>query len=180
MGTLVFQSDVYIISKIQFSLFLMAIQEINQVYSSGLQVRVGQGPGQTRFLAFKKHGGKRATRALAKQVELELEERWGKKVKSMVGRQMCNNKSGIPGLRFEWRYSGSEFDYLYLVGNYRNKKGHNCSLAYSVEKHGFSGVLLLGLAKRALSGAPKLSLEEATSLIWDHYVEISGISPNNT
>ena len=155
----------------------MAIQEIHHTHTYGLQVRVGQGPGQTKFLAYRKYGGIRATHALAKQVERELEALWGKKQKNEVGRHMANNRSGITGLRFEWRQYKSEFAYLYLVGNYRNKRGRPCAFAYSVEKHGFEGVLLLGLEKRQAHGAPVLSYEEAKTLIWDHYLDMAGMKP---
>ena len=162
---------------IPYRFVFMPIQEIIHNTTYGLQVRVGQGPGQTKFLAYKKHGGIQATHALAKQVERLLEEHWGKKQKIKVGRHLATNRSGIPGLRFEWRQYGSEFVYLYLVGNYRNKHGRPCAFAYSVEKHGFEGVLLLGLEKRQAHGAPVLSYEEAKTLIWDHYLDVAGMKP---
>ena len=74
----------------------MAIQEIIGQRLNGVQVRVGQGPGQTRFLAYRKHGGYDATWRLARTIERELEARWGKRLKPGVGRKMRNNVSGIP------------------------------------------------------------------------------------
>jgi hypothetical protein len=151
----------------------VAIQEIMNKRTKGVQVRVGQGPGQTRFLAYRKHGGPVATRRLAKQVEKELEALWGKRIRSEVGRKMRNNVSGIPGLRFEWRQYSDQYLYLYLVGNYQDKNGRSRAFAYSVDKHGFDKVLRRGIEIRQKHGAPTTSFEEARSLIWDHYVTVA-------
>ncbi len=151
----------------------MAIQEILNKRTKGVQVRVGQGPGQTRFLAYRKHGGPVATRRLAKQVEKELEAIWGKRIRSEVGRHTRSNVSGIPGLRFQWRQYSDQYLYLYLVGNYQDKNGQSRAFAYSVDKHGFDEVLRRGIEIRQKHGAPAMSFAEARALIWNHYVEIS-------
>lgn len=152
---------------------LMAIQEIISARMNGLQVRVGQRPGQTKYLAYRKHGGVKATRRKAQQVERDLEARWGKRQRLSVGRKMRNNKSGIPGLRFEWRQYSDQYAYLYLVGNYRDMGGTPRAFAYSVDLHGFDGVLTRGLAIRRKHGAPAMSFDEARAVIWQHYQEVA-------
>ena len=148
----------------------MAIQEIISVHNNGLQVRVGQKPGQTKYLAYRKHGGIAATRQKAEQLERELEARWGKRTKCAVGRKLRNNRSGIPGLRFEWRQYSDQYVYLYLVGAYRDANGRPRAFAYSVDKHGFDGVLKRGLEIRQKHGAPAISFDEAKAAIWEHYL----------
>ena len=151
----------------------MAIQEIVSARLNGVQVRVGQGPGQTKYLAYQKYGGIDATWRLAAKVERELEARYGKRIRPGVGRKMRNNKSGIPGLRFEWRQYSDNYAYLYLVGSYRDLQGRPRAFAYSVDRHGFDEALKRGLAIRKKHGAPPLSFDEAKAAIWDHYCEVS-------
>lgn len=146
----------------------MCIQEIISDRLNGLQVRVGQGPGQTKYLAYKKHGGVEATWGLARKTEKELEAQWGKRARG-VGIFMANNQSGIPGLRFEWREYSDNYAYLYLVGNYTDVTGRSRAFAYSVNKHGFEEVLRRGLEIRQKHGAPALALKDAKKMIWAHY-----------
>lgn len=53
----------------------MSIQPIESGRTQGLQVRIFRGGkvAATRFIAYKKHGGKRKTWALAKEIERDLE-----------------------------------------------------------------------------------------------------------
>lgn len=151
----------------------MAIQEIVSSRMNGLQVRVGQGPGQTKYLAYRKHGGTAATRRLATKIEGELEAKYGKRQSSKAGRKMSNNQSGIPGLRFEWRQYSDQYVYLYLTGSYQDKNGHPRAFAYSVDRHGFDEVLRRGLRIRQQHGAPEMAFEEAKAAIWEHYIAIA-------
>ena len=50
----------------------MSIQRIKFGHTQGLQVRVGQGPGRTKYLACNKHGGEEGTWREAQQVEKAL------------------------------------------------------------------------------------------------------------
>jgi len=151
----------------------MAIQEIESGHTFGLQVRVGQGPGQTRFFAYQKHGGQEITRQIAEETERKLLDRFGHRL--IKGRKLASNRSGIPGLRFEWRDYGGELSYLYLTGNYNDATGRHRTFAYSVEKHGFDEVLRLGLNIRLKHGAPALTFEDAKRAIWRHYLDVAGI-----
>ena len=153
----------------------MPIQEIISARLRGLQVRVGQGPGQTKYLAFIKHGGYVKTWKRAKQIERELEARFGKRTRHLVGRMTKKNRSGLPGLRFEWRQYSGQIPYLYLVGSYSDANGECHTFCRSVEKHGFDGALNDGLSIRKKHGTPPISFDDAKAAIWQHYLDVSGI-----
>jgi hypothetical protein len=151
----------------------MAIYEIIGTGLCGLQVRVGQGQGQTKYFAYKKHGGSKNTRRLAEKAERELEMKWGQRP-GRLGLITSKNRSGVVGMRFEWRCYSGEVPYLYLTGNYNDATGKHRVFAYSVEKHGLDGVLAKAIKTRNDHGASSITLNACKKAIWQHYLDVSG------
>lgn len=84
----------------------MSIQPIDNNRTRGVQVRVFRGGrvALTRFLAYKKHGGKEKTLKLARATEKEMEKLAGPTYPSRRGgypadKPNANSSSGIPGIR---------------------------------------------------------------------------------
>lgn len=147
----------------------MAIQEIVSARMNGVQVRVGRGgPGQTKYLAYRKHGGEAATRRKALRIEAIMRRESGA-ISRHRGMLLASNKSGLPGIRLEWREYGGDVAYLYVVGNYTDAQGDGHAFAYSVDKHGLDGALAMGLAKREAHGVPHMPLAAALSAIHAYY-----------
>jgi hypothetical protein len=150
----------------------MAIQPIDSGSIHGVQVRVGQGPGQTKFLAYRKHGGRRATLAKAREIEASMFRQASPRGRCK-GVLQTNNASGLAGIRLEWRGYGGEMAYLYVVGNYTDALGRSRAFAYSVDKHGFEGALSRGLDKRESHGAPHVAVGAAIKALRAHYIAIT-------
>lgn len=138
----------------------------------GVQVRVGQGPGETKFLAYRKHGGRPATLAKAREIEARMLRQAGPPGQHQ-GVRHTNSISGLPGIRLAWRDYGAEMAYLYVVGNYTDAPGRSRAFAYSVDKHGFEGALSRGLKKRESHGARHVPLKDAIKAIRAHYIAMT-------
>lgn len=129
----------------------------------GYQVRVGSGgPGRTRFVAARKAGGHDAALRAARVAAQDLASRFPRE--SRRGKRFANNRSGVPGVAFEWR-EGVDYSYPYIVGNWTDRLGRQRRFSYSVDRHGLEGAIALALGRRKIGGAPVPTLDEAVRRI---------------
>ena len=147
----------------------MPIQEIPYGHSPGVQVRaLDGGPGRSRFLAFRKHGGRDATLAKAREIERELLSR-----NPPVDRRQLiqrNNRSGVVGVTLRWKQYGSDWQYLYACGCVTDAKGRQRAFGYSIQRHGLEGALRLAIARRGLQGA---AADRALATLLEHHREFA-------
>ena len=91
---------------------------------------------------------------------------------STIGRMTKRNRTGCPGIRFEWIARKCMIT-LHVVATWTNAQHRRCKTSYSVEVHGLEEALDLAIAARLrFDGAPvpdrpalleKLRLEYATN-----------------
>lgn len=137
----------------------MHIQFIDTPAGGAYQVRVGQGPGQTRYFSVRKYGGAAEALKAAKKAGKELQQAALPPV-PRLSRLLSNNRSGISGIQFQWR-PGKTGSFLYVAGNWTDKQGRARAFAYSVERNGLEGALRKAIEIRVKSGAPKPDFELA-------------------
>jgi len=143
----------------------MTIQQIQSGNTQGLQVRVFRaGKTYTRFMAFKKHGGKKKARELAIRTEKNMEESLGppppaRKLGDHAKKPNRNTSTGVPGVRaFYLKTAKRKKTVLYFTAYWRTWKGGKRvtgTLQRSADEHGILGALGQVLrAREAGSGIP--------------------------
>lgn len=80
-----------------------------------------------------------------------------------MGRTLSNNTSGLNGIWFRWMLGeGNDPQvYLYVCSAWVDTKGKGRRTAYSIEKNGKEGALILAISSRKKSGLPVPTMAQA-------------------
>jgi len=119
-------------------------------HSGGYQVRSGRpGPGQTRFFADKKLGGKTKARAQAEAFMLAVLPHAPKHVdrRTLITKR---NTSGVPGVWLAWVEGANRMLYQHVFVTWQDKRGKTHNGSVSLNKWGVEPGLQRALARRGL------------------------------
>lgn len=121
----------------------------------GYQLRMGTGgPGNTKFVASKKHGGsdeaRRAVEQLARELGSPMPARAGG---SVTGLLLKSSATRVAGVRFIWTPTAST-PVLRVIASWIDNKGRARNTSYSVERNGLDSALDKAIKARTSAGAP--------------------------
>jgi hypothetical protein len=133
-----------------------------------VQMRIGQGAGESAYFSASKHGGEEGAMAAALKKCDEL----GAVVKTgrgggMIGRRVTGTNVE-PGITLKWReYGGSPKLTVEATWAEAGRRRKTC---YSVDKNGLEGALDKAIQKRMNAGAPKLNREALLAELRSEYM----------
>lgn len=155
----------------------MAIRRIETGASPGLQVCIFRGGKvvASRFLSYKKHGGRRKVRREAKRLETEMDADVSQRLRAKPNR---NSSSGITGIRAFVVQRAGQRPALQFSAHWRSgpkQKRVACSFQRSSAEYGILEALRQVLAARAEgTGLPMPSPRKAWAIIKASLLAASG------